>query len=123
MYEGKNYFSSEELSCSCCGKYFFVSFTLEKLNRLRESLGFPLTVTSGYRCPEYNTKMGYTQTHSSGQAADIAVSHEQAYRLIQEAPEHGFTGIGINQKGGGRFIHLDDLESKPKGPRPHIWSY
>jgi threonine dehydrogenase-like Zn-dependent dehydrogenase len=30
-------------------------------------------------------------------------------RLIVLAAEFGFTGIGVQQKGSGRFIHLDDL--------------
>jgi hypothetical protein len=29
----------------------------------------------------------------------------------------GFKGIGVQQKGAGRFIHLDDRED------PAIWSY
>ena len=35
----------------------------------------------------------------------------------------GFTGIGVNQKGGARFLHLDTIESSPARPRPTIWSY
>jgi hypothetical protein len=31
-----------------------------------------------------------------------------------------FTGIGIQQKGGARFIHLDDLTGVG---RPTVWSY
>jgi zinc D-Ala-D-Ala carboxypeptidase len=32
----------------------------------------------------------------------------------------GFTGIGVQQKGSGRFIHLDTMEG---GTRPTVWSY
>jgi hypothetical protein len=35
----------------------------------------------------------------------------------------GFTGIGVQQKGGGRFIHLDNLPNGPGQPRPTVWSY
>ena len=121
--EPKNYFTPEELQCSCCKNYFFVSFTLDKLNALRETLGFPLNVTSGYRCKEYNTKMGYTQTHASGQAVDIACTHEQAFQIISLASQFDFTGIGVKQKGSGRFVHLDDLPKGERRPRPHVWSY
>jgi hypothetical protein len=48
------------------------------------------------------------------------VNRADAYRLAKLAFDHGFTGIGINQKGGGRFIHVDDLAD---APRPTIWSY
>ena len=34
-----------------------------------------------------------------------------------------FTGVGINQKGSSRFIHLDQLHEKDGYPRPTIWSY
>lgn len=123
MSDKENYFSPEELRCPCCNTYHFVSFTLDKLNELRRTLGFPLPVTSGYRCKKYNEEKGYTQTHSTGQAVDIACSHKQAYEILKHAPAVGFTGIGIKQKGDGRFIHLDDLEAGEKRPRPHIWSY
>lgn len=118
-----NYFSKDELKCKCCDQYLFDTFTLARLNELRELLGYPLIVTSGYRCYEYNKKNGYTQTHSSGQAVDIAIRGAKAYRLIQEATKLGFTGIGINQKGNHRFIHLDDLGAAINRPRPWIWSY
>jgi zinc D-Ala-D-Ala carboxypeptidase len=35
------------------------------------------------------------------------------------ALEAGFTGIGVQQKGTGRFLHLDTLENL----RPTVWSY
>lgn len=37
--------------------------------------------------------------------------------------QYGFTGIGINQKGGNRFIHLDDCGPTTGRPRPTMWSY
>lgn len=119
-----NYFSDNELRCRCgCGELKFNPETRLRLNKLRHVLGFPLAVTSGYRCPAYNNKIGATQTHATGQAVDIAVSRKQAYDLISLAAEYGFTGIGINQKGQGRFVHLDDLPQTDERPRPHVWSY
>jgi len=119
----KNYFTDEELSCSCCGENKFNASTLYRLNQLRAKLGFPLPVTSGYRCEAYNTSKGYTLTHSSGQAVDISCTHKQAYAILKQAIQMGFTGIGIKQKKSKRFIHLDDLEEAHKRPRPHVWSY
>lgn len=98
--------------------------TLERFNALREDVGFPMAMSSGYRCRAYNTLNGYTQTHATGGAGDITCSHKEAFELNRKAPAHGFTGIGIRQKGGSRFVHLDDLEEDlPSRPRPHIWSY
>ena len=84
-----------------------------------------MIMTSGYRCPAYNEKMGYTQTHSTGQAGDTSCSHKEALKILIAAITVGFTGIGVMQKGSSRFIHLDDLaEDLSIGrPRPHIWSY
>jgi len=118
-----NYFTEKELSCPCCGVNGFSNMTKDRLNRLRKIAMLPMPVTSGYRCPEYNRKNGYTQTHATGQAVDVACTHEQAYALMSLAIAHGFTGIGVKQKGKGRFLHLDDLEAGPWRPRPHVWSY
>ena len=32
-------------------------------------------------------------------------------------------GIGVNQKGASRFIHLDDLDQSDSHTRPWVWSY
>lgn len=121
----KNYFTETELSCPCCGVNKFNPDTKLRLNRFREWLGSPMIMTSGYRCEAYNRKNGYTQTHATGQAGDFAVTHKQAYNINAEAGKFGFTGIGIKQKGQGRFIHLDDLKEdlNQNRPRPHLWSY
>ena len=98
-------------------------FTDKELSKLREFCQFPFAVTSGYRCEAYNKMRGFTQTHATGQAVDIALTHKQAYIVISNAKKFGFTGLGVKQKGHGRFIHLDDLSELSHRPRPHIWSY
>ena len=118
-----NYFTDEELSCKCCNENKFNPRTIDRLNALRDFCGFPFVISSAYRCEAYNKLKGYTQTHATGQAVDIATSHKKAYDIITNAEQFGFTGIGINQKGKGRFIHLDDLTELSNRPRPHIWSY
>jgi hypothetical protein len=52
----------------------------------------------------------------------VAVAGADAIRLLVLAAEFGFTGIGVQQKGEGRFIHLDDVPGTLL-PRPAIWSY
>ena len=64
-----------------------------------------------------------TGAHASGRAVDIAVSRGDAYALMRLAMRMGFTGVGVQQKGDGRFIHLDDLTAKEGWPRPTVWSY
>lgn len=120
----KSYFSDKELNCPCCGFAGFNAGTLVKFNAMREAADFPIPMSSGYRCPAYNAKMGYTQSHSTGHCGDVVVSHKQAFTLLALAPKLGFTGIGVQQKGSKRFLHFDDLvELLPKRPRPHLWSY
>lgn len=120
-----SYFSESELSCNCCAQNKFDDQTLLKLNLMRDEAGFPFIVSSAYRCPKYNREIKATQTHATGQAIDILVSHDKAYQVIRLAIKYGFTGIGVSQKGdtSKRFIHLDDLSSQSNRPRPHIWSY
>ena len=120
------YFSRAEFACkgaNCCnGSNLIDDKLIDVLDDLRERLGFPMPVTSGYRCPAHNQKVSTTGPagpHTTGLAADIGVDREKAVTLLAAALQMPFTGIGINQKGGARFIHLDIV------PRPNrtCWSY
>jgi uncharacterized protein YcbK (DUF882 family) len=108
------------------GEVYMDRTFLSYLDTLRDKCGFPFIITSGYRSPEYNAQIsstGRNGPHTTGKAADIAVSHENAFILLQNAVSLDcFTGIGFNQKGNNRFIHLDILTPE-EAPRPRIWSY
>lgn len=121
------YFHLNEFECRCgCGRAEMNPTFLVALDQLRERYGKPLVVTSGYRCPSYNSKVsstGPTGPHTTGKAADLRVDRGDAYRLLKLALDAGFTGIGVQQKGAGRFLHLDMLPSGPGQPRPTVWSY
>lgn len=95
------YFSVDEFACRHCRENLIDHQFVTKLDDLRHRLGFALTISSGYRCPEHNSKVsstGRTGPHTTGRAADIAVSHARAYEVLQTAMMMRFTGIGINQK-------------------------
>ncbi len=101
---------------------------MDKLQAIRDALGSPLAVSSGYRTPEYNaevSKTGLDGPHTTGQAADIRIYGRRALLLIASAIKLGMTGIGIAQLGAlrKRFIHLDDLPDAPGRPRPWLWGY
>ena len=119
------YFTEVELRCSHCYTNGIKISFMRKIEALRESLGFPFVVTSGYRCPKHpiEIKKSSVGAHTTGRAMDIAVKGEDAYRLLSGALKAGFTGIGINQKGDSRFIHIDDTQASPERPRPWVWSY
>ena len=120
------YFRNEELQChgdNCCGGQASMDPSFMKsIVALRKDVGFPFPVTSAYRCPLHNSKVsstGENGPHTTGMAMDIAVSREQAAELLEAAILSGnFTGVGINQKGNHRFIHLDSIPGMKR-----IWSY
>lgn len=118
-------FSRHEFACAHCGRAEMDSDFLWRLQDLRDSYGKPMRVTSGFRCPQHpiEARKAKPGTHSTGRAVDIAVSRGEAYALLRLAIRMGFTGIGVQQKGEGRFLHLDDLTSQEGWPRPTIWSY
>jgi zinc D-Ala-D-Ala carboxypeptidase len=120
------HFDIEEFDCQHCGANKMDRVFLEQLDELRHIYGKPLFVTSGYRCPEHNAKVsstGLTGPHTTGRAADLRVDRAEALQLLKLALALGFTGIGVNQKGGGRFLHVDNLPNAPGQPRPTLWSY
>lgn len=121
------HFTIDEFTCKCgCGRNEMSPQFIDLLDDLREACGFPLPVTSGYRCPDHNEKVsstGRTGPHTTGRAADLGVSHKQAFEALTWAARMEFTGIGLNQKGAARFVHLDDLPAAEGQPRPTVWSY
>lgn len=121
------HFTLREFSCPHCGENKIARDFVDKIDALRAACGFALPVTSGYRCPEHNANVsstGLMGPHTTGRAVDFGVRGHQALTLVQLAlARGGFTGIGLNQKGGGRFVHLDDLPNADGQPRPTCWTY
>lgn len=78
---------------------------VEKLQQLRNELGRPVIITSGYRTPEHNKRVGGASKslHTLGQAADIVVSGVSSAQVAQAAEKVGFGGIGIY----AGFTHVD----------------
>lgn len=126
------HFTRAELSCRCCGAMLYSSEAIARLEELRVALGYPMPITSGYRCPSHNSEVsstGKTGPHTIWEANSIAVDiniHDQhAVHLLDDARARGWTGIGIQQKGhrSTRFVHLDRLVDAPGHHRPTLWSY
>lgn len=116
-------FSQDELKCPCCGVMGMQPDFLDDLQEFRKAYGKPMPISSGYRCFKYNAKVSSTGDngpHTTGRAVDVLAGGRAAYELLKLAFEHGFTGIGVSQKGTSRFIHLDKVTA---GPRPNVWSY
>jgi len=122
------YFSEDELRCKGTGEVKMMEEFMDKLILLREKLNQPMVISSGYRTPEHNERIGGSKksAHILGKAVDIVCSGEKAHAILTLALELGFTGIGVKQHGDhkSRFIHLDTVKSGVEGiPRPWVWSY
>lgn len=123
------HFEIDEFTCTCgCGINGMRESFVDKLDDLRERCGFPFIVTSGYRCPEHNSRVSSTGSdgpHTTGRAVDLSVSGNDAFRLVAQCTLGGWmTGVGLKQHGAhaSRFVHLDDL-AQPGHPRPRVWTY
>lgn len=118
-------FTPDEMRCKETGELNILPSFMDRLQALRNAYGKPMPVSSGYRSKLHSMERQKRTagTHAMGCAVDIAVSGSDALLLIELALQHGFTGIGVQQRGEGRFIHLDDAPNAPHRLRPHIWSY
>ena len=92
------------------------------LEPLREALGRPLKISSGYRSPAYNKKIGGApgSQHCAGIAADILMNSdaEQLKAAAIASNIKGIGGIGIYP--GRGFIHVD---IRPRiGGKPTTWA-
>lgn len=116
-------FKREEMACKHCGAEGVRPELMEKLQELRNLYGKPMSITSAYRCPQHPVEKSKAApgAHALGLAADVGVQGAEAHKILSLAFQLGFTGIGVQQKGSGRFIHLD--VAKTELPRPTVWSY
>jgi len=105
-------FKLSEFECPCCGENKIAGALVAKLQSLRDIINMPITVTSGYRCPLYNSKVnGYSNSpHMKGKAADI-VANIPMWFFAKMAKEVGFTRIGLYPRNG--FIHVDLMKPSP----------
>ena len=101
------HFNLSEFACPCCRRIMLHPLLLEKLEKLRKIIEKPIHITSGYRCFEYNRKVGGVANsyHCIGLAADIKVKGINLIELLGYAEEIDFAGIGFYEK--KNFLHLD----------------
>ena len=89
-------FSAREMACKGTGSLVVDETALDKLQELRDKLGVPLLVTSAYRSPEHNKKVGGAKEsyHMKGVAFDIRMENQDPHAFELAAREVGFRGIG-----------------------------
>ena len=101
------HFNLSEFACPCCQKVMLHPLLLSKLIALRTVLERPVSITSGYRCSNYNRKVGGVGNsyHCIGLAADIKVKDFNLITLLEICENIDFNGIGFYEK--KNFLHLD----------------
>lgn len=69
-------FKASEFACKCCGKNNINQNVIDMAQVIRDELGVPVRVNSGYRCPKHNAGVGGSKTsqHMNGNAADLSCS-------------------------------------------------
>jgi uncharacterized protein YcbK (DUF882 family) len=103
-------FDRDEFECPCCHKVVVRLRLISALQKLRDRVKCPITVTSGFRCTDYNKKVGGVRNsqHISGEAADIHIHGMDAKEMYGHAlsiPAFKDGGIGIYPD--RKFIHVD----------------
>ena len=106
------YFKLSEFACPCCNLVMLHPKLLGKLVELRNTLERPVYITSGYRCFEYNQKVGGVKNsyHCIGLAADIKIRDINLIELLEICENIDFNGIGYYEKKD--FLHLDVRPTK-----------
>lgn len=115
------HFSRAEFACkgqNCCSGSAPINIILvDAIQMLRDIVGMPLRINSGFRCLTHNRRIGSEDTseHTRGNAADIAVPDgftvEQFAEIAEQVPDLADGGIGRYPTRG--FIHVDVREDGP----------
>lgn len=119
MHGYSQHFTHAELNCRCgCKPPTGVAINLARLasalEAIRVLVGGPIHVTSGYRCPEHNRRVGGADMsqHTQGLAADIVVkgmTPRKVASLAARVPVLAAGGIGTYRG----WVHVD---VRPNGP-------
>ena len=100
-------FSPAEIASRGDGTLKLNSEAMDKLQTLRNRLGKPMIVLSGYRSPAHNKAVGGAphSKHMLGTAFDIAMSNHDPVAFEAAARAVGFLGFGFYPRSG--FMHID----------------
>lgn len=109
-------FTKEEFSCKCCNDCEINPTLVNRLQLVRDIVGVPIYINSGYRCSKHNKEIGGSSKsqHILGNAADIRIKNHSVKQMYEICKQF-FTGIGIYPE--QNFIHVDLREN------PTTWVY
>ena len=116
------WFKEKEFACKCCGQLpplareNVKALVSEVLDPVREKLGMPIVVNSGYRCEKHNKDVGGVKNsqHLKGEAADVTCSDLKRLKaLIIENGQFDqlityptFLHVSYKRTGGNRHQRL-----------------
>ncbi len=109
------YFKKSEFACKCGCGFDSINLKLVKiLDEIREYFGQPVTVTSGCRCANHNSKQkgsSPNSRHISGKASDIKVKNVDKSRVLAKCKEYVSNGRArytyTNNTNMGNAVHID----------------
>lgn len=111
-------FNSTEFDChgsGCCTETIINPDLVKYLQQIRDHFKAPITITSAYRCPVHNQRIGGAtrSQHCQGNAADIVVKGVAPREVAKYAESIGIKGIGLYETSAdGYFTHIDTRTSK-----------
>ena len=120
-----NNFSKSEFDCKCgCDmpQHIFenVKKLASQLQVIRNVIGQPIDINSGYRCPEHNSKPSVggskTSQHIQGKASDIVVKDvnpDDVVHLVEQLIDAGEINIGAIGR-YNNFTHVDIRDNKAR---------
>ena len=106
-------FKVSEFACKHCGENKIDQRVLDMAQTIRDELGVPVKVNSGYRCDTHNARVGGVKGsfHTKGLAADLSssVGADKMFQAVQKLwgegklPELDYCIFYAKKN----FIHID----------------
>ena len=116
-------FELKEFVCQCgCNEVKISSALIDIIQLARTHLGYPLQITSAYRCPTHNDNVsstGLAGPHTTGMAVDILVENSRQRKEMIDFFTNKVTGLGIAKT----FLHIDIIQNEDLSHRPNCWLY
>jgi zinc D-Ala-D-Ala carboxypeptidase len=112
-------FSPQELACKGTGALKIDAKALDALQALRVAVGKPMRITSAYRSPSHNRKVGGAvhSRHLISDAFDVQMPGHDPAAFEIAARRAGFTGFGYYPHSATPFMHIDMGPARTWGTR------
>ena len=106
-------FKVSEFACHCCGENKIEQRVIDTCQMIRDEMGIPIHINSGYRCKQHNANVGGVKNsyHTQGLAADLSCGRKaiELFLKIHELyvngklPELKYVILYLKKN----FVHID----------------